>query len=165
MEYRSHISQTDWIEAQKFIQSSATPKNGLIDRSFEIVAIAILCLLIYKNRNSIDWALVGLLLIVTISPFVKMLYKQSKIFQAFTPKSNGVILGERTIKLTPSGISEIGTEHETFFKWSAVQRIEETSNLHLIFIDSALAIFIKKSDIQNKDMFFNFIKQHAINLK
>lgn len=164
MEIRTQITQVDWLEAQRGFQASRAPKPKVWGRAFEITMIALFVFLVYDKRAELHWGIFVLALLLGSGPYLKLLSKQVKVFQAMCPKGPGVLFGEKTIRLTPEGVHESGDRHELRFDWSVVTGLVETPNLRLIVVDSALVILIKESDIPDQSAFLACIQQHAAHI-
>jgi hypothetical protein len=165
MEFRTNITQADWVESQKGLQSSMLPKPGVWARGFEISMLVLFVFLVHEKRDELHWGIFVLALLLGSGPYLKLLSKQVKVFQAMCPKGPGVLFGEKTIRLTPEGVHELGDRHELRFDWSMVTGLIETPNLRVIVVDSALALGIKKADIPDEGEFLGCIKQHAGNIR
>lgn len=164
MEIRTHVTLADWLEAQKGFQAALAPKPKVWARAFEITMIALFVFLVYDKRAELHWGIFVLALLLGSGPYLKLLSKQVKVFQAMCPKGPGVLFGEKTIRLTPEGVQESGDRHDLRFDWSVVTGSIETQNLRLIVVDSALVIIIKKADITDQPAFLACVQQHAANI-
>jgi len=85
----------------------------------------------------------GLIVAVPFSIFLfAFLYNINKFKKLSIPNENGVMIGEKTIEFQTDGINETNHLGSCFYKWEAVESIEEHKGDLYIFVDKLLALII-----------------------
>ena len=66
------------------------------------------------------------------------------------PNENGVMIGEKTIEFQTDGIKETNNLGNSFYRWEAVEAIEEHKGDLYIFIDKLLALIIPANSFSSE---------------
>ncbi|MDO6538134.1 YcxB family protein [Alteromonas stellipolaris] len=105
-----------------FIFQSFTSKVSSIDLSSALVGALPFCLIIgysmYANFNARKFSI---------------------------PNKQGIILGAKSIELTPEGITETSAVSKCHYSWSCVEEVTENSGDYYIFLDKMFALIIPSS--------------------
>lgn len=84
--------------------------------------------------------------LMTIIPIFILLtgfiYNLIKIRKLSVPNEGGIIIGDKTIELTEEGIHEINPLGNCFYKWEAVESVENNYGDVYIFVDKLAALII-----------------------
>jgi|GEM_PF-1413038 len=76
---------------------------------------------------------------------IVFLYNNHKLKKQSIPNENGVMIGNKTIEFQVDGICETNHLGHYFYKWQAVEGIEENKGDLYIFVDKLLALIIPAS--------------------
>ena len=92
--------------------------------------------------------------LITAIPFsiflVAFLYNINKFKKLSTPNENGVMIGEKTIEFQSGGINETNHLGSCFYKWDAIEAIEENKGDLYIFVDKLLALIIPANSFESE---------------
>ncbi|MBD0411909.1 YcxB family protein [Pseudoalteromonas distincta] len=94
---------------------------------------------------------------------IVFLYNNHKLKEQSIPNENGVMIGDKTIEFQADGIRETNHLGSYFYKWQAVEAMEENKGDLYIFVDKLLALIIPASTFTNeaeKEELKAFIKAH-----
>lgn len=151
-----NVTKDDFIKYNRYICSRI---SSLSDKSFKPLAInlitwfvlAIVILVIFEaldfQMSQLTWHwptafLTSLPFIVFIGIFINNLKKFEK---ASVPFDNGLLLGNKTIEISDSGIKDITSFGTSEYKWQALQEvIVHEQNVYLL-LDTTLAQIIPSS--------------------
>jgi hypothetical protein len=93
----------------------------------------------------------ALIVAVPFSIFLfAFLYNINKFKKLSIPNENGVMIGEKIIEFKTDGINEINHLGSCFYKWEAVESIEEHKGDLYIFVDKLLALIIPANSFSNE---------------
>jgi hypothetical protein len=70
----------------------------------------------------------------------------------FFPDSDGLVLGKRTLKITPKGIEQNNSHFSSIYNWTTVKSVIETQNVFIMLFDKALFQAIPKSIFDEKGL-------------
>lgn len=79
------------------------------------------------------------------------LYSTNKFKKLSIPNDNGVMIGEKTIEFQPDGINETSNLGRCFYKWEAIEAIEEHKGNLYIFVDKLFALIIPANSLSDED--------------
>ncbi|QQM64254.1 YcxB family protein [Pseudoalteromonas sp. LC2018020214] len=94
---------------------------------------------------------------------IVFLYNNHKLKEQSIPNENGVMIGNKTIEFQADGIRETNHLGSYFYKWQAVEAMEENKGDLYIFVDKLLALIIPASTFTNeaeKEELKAFLKAH-----
>ncbi|BED90725.1 hypothetical protein PspMM1_31930 [Pseudoalteromonas sp. MM1] len=94
---------------------------------------------------------------------IVFLYNNQKLKKQSIPNENGVMIGNKTIEFQADGICETNHLGSYFYKWQAVEAIEENKGDLYIFVDKLLALIIPASAFTSeaeKEDLKDLIKAH-----
>ncbi|KDC53182.1 YcxB family protein [Pseudoalteromonas fuliginea] len=94
---------------------------------------------------------------------IVFLYNNYKLKEQSIPNENGVMIGNKKIEFQADGICETNHLGSYFYKWQAVEAMEENKGDLYIFVDKLLALIIPASTFTNeaeKEELKAFIKAH-----
>jgi len=101
------------------------------------------------NFSSFHWqssVITALPLVIFICAFFFNIHKFKKLS---IPNENGLMIGDKTIEFQAEGISENHPFGSCFYKWEAVESIEENNGDIYIFFDKLLALIIPSESFSN----------------
>ncbi len=84
--------------------------------------------------------------LVTIVPLIiffgSLVLNSIRLKKLSVPNENGITIGDKTIEFTEEGIHEVNSLGSCFFKWEAVEAIDENKGDVYIFVDKCAALII-----------------------
>ena len=104
--------------------------------------------------------------IITAVPFLLyigfMVFYTKKARKLAIPKDDGLLLGNKEIEINETGITEINNFGTAYYKWDAVESVEEFNGNVYLFFDPMLGYIFPgacfKDDEERKELIEN-IKQ------
>lgn len=149
-----NITKKDYLEYSKFALNRVCKSNnqgtfGFFKSMIIWCVLTISFMVVFQiksiNLPSLHWQSVVLTAGVFSIVVIGYLFNINKFKKRATPNENGVMLGEKTIEFRPDGISETNRLGNCFYKWEAVEAIEEHNDNVYIFIDKLLALIVPAS--------------------
>lgn len=146
-----NITKQDYLGYSEFaLKRLCSPKNTNSASFFKnmiiwcVLTVAFMAIFQIKSVNFSDFHWQSALF--TAIPFsiflVAFLYNINKFKKLSIPNENGVMIGEKTIEFQSDGISETHHLGSCFYKWEALEAIEENKGDLYIFVDKLLALII-----------------------
>mgnify|MGYP001819166694 FL=1 len=83
-------------------------------------------------------------------------------------EENGVLLGDREIKLSDDGIEVIGSKNRASYKWSAIKELEKGKSILTLWMERGAGVYVPRSAFKDADaenQFIDYVKQHVPGLK
>ncbi|MFA0709002.1 YcxB family protein [Vibrio sp. 10N.222.48.A3] len=103
-----------------------------------------------------------ILIFILFSGFI---YNLIKIRELSVPNEGGIIIGDKTIELTEEGIHEVNPFGSCFYKWEAVESVEDNSGDVYIFVDKLAALIIPSDSFESQieeEKLVLLIKKYAL---
>ena len=153
------ITTKDYLGYSEFaVKRLCTPKNqkssGFLRNMiiWSLLTVTFMVVFQIKSVSFSDFHWQSAL--ITAIPFsiflVAFLYNINKFKKLSIPNENGVMIGEKTIEFRSGGINEINHLGSCFYKWDAIEAIEENNGDLYIFVDKLLALIIPANSFENE---------------
>ncbi|MBQ4838496.1 YcxB family protein [Pseudoalteromonas luteoviolacea] len=153
------ITKQDYLGYSDFVvKRLCTPKNqkssGFLRNMIIWFLLTVIFLAVFQIKSvsfsDFHWQSA----LITAIPFsiflVVFLYNINKIKKLSIPNENGVMIGEKTIEFQSGGINEIHHLGSCFYKWDAVEAIEENKGDLYIFVDKLMALIIPANSFESE---------------
>ena len=145
------ITKQDYLDYSQFaVKRLCKPKNqkssGFLKNMiiWFVLTVSFMAVFQIKSVSFSDFHWQSAL--ITAVPFsiflIAFLYNINKFKKLSIPNENGVMIGDKTIELQSDGINEINHLGSCFYKWEAIEAIEEHKGDLYIFVDKLLALII-----------------------
>lgn len=145
------ITKQDYLEYSKFAVSRLCNAKSKASSSFLknmiiwfVLAVTFMSVFQLKSIrfNDFHWQSA----LITAIPFsillIVFLYNINKFKRLSIPNDNGLVIGKKSLEFQADGITEINTLGHCFYKWEAVEVIEEYKGNVYIFVDKLSALII-----------------------
>jgi len=168
-----NITKQDYLDYSQFAakrlckpknkKGSAFLKNMIL---WFVLTVAFMIIFQIKSINLSNFHLQSSL--VTGLPFVIFIcaffFNIRKIRKSSIPNENGLMIGKKTIEFQVEGINEAHPFGNCFYKWEAVEALEENKGNVYIFVDKLLALIIPSKSFSNaeeREELIEFVKKHV----
>lgn len=97
--------------------------------------------------------------------FSGFIYNLIKIRELSVPNEGGIIIGDKSIELTEEGIHEVNPFGSCFYKWEAVESVEDNCGDVYIFVDKLAALIIPSDSFESQieeEKLVLLIKKYAL---
>ena len=171
MKLQINATRNDYIEFSKYSYSrllghSQSTSNNMLKNMIIWFFITIIILSIINN-SGIDLKSFHLpSALVTAVPlllFIGYIIFYNKKFQKLAlPKEDGLLLGNKAIEMSETGIIETNSYGQAYYKWSAVESVEEVNGNVYLFFDTMLGYVFPNScfkDNEERIKLIEYIKQ------
>lgn len=154
----------DWEKFQLYIEKeiSDSVKSWVNNFWLNVVfwgGFGFFSMSILRNAGGIHWTTFGLVSVFFILNFILFTFKQTKLKKAFSPSESGLLFVETQFIFNEEGIKTKAKDVEGKNSWSAVQRIERTEGMILIFLDTTLAYIFPENKLENPDELYIYINE------
>ena len=166
------ITKQNYIDYSQFaVARLCKPKNrkssGLLKNMILWCVLTLVFLAIFQVKSisfsDFHWQS-GLIAAVPFSIFLlAYLYNINTLKKLSLPNENGVIIGEKKLAFQSDGIYETHHLGTCFYKWTAVEAIEEYHGDLYIFVDKLVALIIPANsfaDEQEKNELKALVKNY-----
>ena len=86
-----------------------------------------------------------------------------KMRKAAEPNSQGIFIGLQSYVFSPRGIEVKGKNYSSSMSWDALQSVDETDDLLILYVDSSQAIVLPKRCLDNLDALRTFVAERTKN--
>ncbi|MEZ8059774.1 YcxB family protein [Vibrio splendidus] len=97
--------------------------------------------------------------------FSGFIYNLINIRELSVPNEGGIIIGDKNIELTEEGIHEVNPFGSCFYKWEAVESVEDNCGDVYIFVDKLAALIIPSDSFESQieeEKLVLLIKKYAL---
>lgn len=159
-----NISKEDYLKysnyAVKRLWKSKNKSTGFLRNMILWFFLAIGFMFIFQVKattfESFHWQSAA----IAIAPFLIFIvayYLNVRKFKMLCiPNENGLMIGEKTIEVNAEGITETNPLGNCFYRWKAIEAIEEYEGSIYIFVDNLLALILPPESFtseEEKDQF------------
>ena len=153
------ITKQDYLEYSDFaVKRLCVPKNqknsGFLKNMIIWFVLAFAYMMVFQIKpisfSDFHWQSA----LITAIPFlifiVAFLYETNKFKKLSIPNENGVMIGEKKLEFQSDGIMETYHLGSCFYKWEAIEAIEENKGDLYIFVDKLLALIIPANSFSSE---------------
>ncbi|KLN63731.1 YcxB family protein [Vibrio sp. VPAP30] len=154
------ITKNNYLDYQDFAlkrlsKSRECTKSSFIKSMIIGFFIASFFMSVAINIGRINFASFHLqtFLMTIILIFILLLgfiYNLINIRKLSVPNEGGIIIGDKTIEITEEGIHEINPFGSCFYKWEAVESVEDNCGDVYIFVDKLAALIIPSDAFESQ---------------
>lgn len=167
------ISKEDYLKysnyAVKRLWKSNNKSSGFLKKMLVWFFIAVIFMLIFQgkgiNFNGFHWQSAAIAIAPFIIFIIVYIFNMRRFKMLCIPKENGLMLGEKTIELNADGITETNAFGQCFYRWKAIEAVEEHQGSIYIFIDNLLALILPPGSFataEEKDEFSVAINEYVL---
>jgi hypothetical protein len=167
-----NISKEDYLKysnyAAKRLWKSKNKSSGFLRNMIAWFFLAIGFMFIFQIKattfESFHWQSAA----IAIAPFLIFIvsyYLNVRKFKMLCiPNENGLMIGKKTIEVNSEGITETNPLGNCFYRWEAIEAIEEHEGNIYMFVDNLLALILPPESFtseEEKDEFKELIKKYV----
>jgi hypothetical protein len=113
---------------------------------------------IFNGKSSINLPTV----FTTAIPFMLIIFigyiERRRVAKCYKINENGIMLGDKEFEISDKGIKEEHLYGGNFYKWNAVESIEEHNGAIYIFVDKILALIFPSSAFEDAKLKREFLE-------
>jgi hypothetical protein len=167
-----NISKEDYLKyssyALKRLWKSKNKSSGFLRNMIVWFFLAIVFMFVFQIKattfDSFHWPSAA----IAIAPFLIIIVvyylNMRRLKMLCIPNENGLMIGEKTIEVNAEGITETNPLGNCFYRWKAIEAIEEHEGDIYIFVDNLLALILPSesfSSEEEKDQFKGLVKKYV----
>jgi hypothetical protein len=170
MQINITLDKIDWNKLQNHISKELPKqKKSFFDSFWKSMILWFLLVGVFMSLfhyvRPIHWPTAILTGTIFICVYVVLIFNMIKLRKLFEPSDTGIFCGEHEFVFDDEGITIKGAGYTEKHNWSTVKKIERTSDIILIYLDTTFAYVFPEKKLNNPSDFYKTITELYSNNK
>lgn len=155
------LTKSDWKSFQKLSEREASKRapKGKFDFYITLISWIVIGISLVILFGTIHWPTAGLVTLIAVFSIGVGVLHLMRIKKAYAPIEGGMFIGRHRFTFDDSGITAEGDSYRSHFNWNAVQSVQETNDVVIVFLDTAYGLIFPKRDLEDPVGFAGYLRR------